>query len=181
LTSLQTPRDVRPGVPRWPAWLTLALVLVAMASAACSRPTLLEPTFDSDEAVARTVLEALAQKDAPGLLRLAVTREEFEELIWPTLPVSRPEVGMPFSYIWNDHFTKSRMYLGQTLARYGGQRYELVRVEFGGTTTQHGTCTISRETRLVVLDSEGRERTLRVMGAMIRQSGRSKVFSYIVD
>ena len=173
------PWDARSGIPR--ALVRLVLFVALLLPTACSKPTLLEPTFESDEALARAVLDALARKDGEGLLRLSVTREEFEELVWPTLPVSRPEVGMPIAYVWNDHSTKSRAHLAHTLATFGGQRFEVVRVEFGGGTTQHGTCTISREARLVVLDDEGREQTLRLFGSIIRQNGRSKIFSYIVD
>jgi hypothetical protein len=172
------PRDARPGVPR----LVVRVVLViALAQSACSPPTLLESTFESDEAVARAVLDGLARKDLQGLLGLALTREEFEDLVWPTLPVSRPEVGMPFAYIWNDHSTKSRTYLGQTLAMYGGRRFELLRIEFAGQTTEHGSCSITRESRLIVRDEEGQEQTVRVFGGIIRQNGHSKVYSYIVD
>ena len=47
--------------------------------------------------------------------------------------------------------------------------------------TSTGTCTISRETRLIVRDETGEELTLRLFGSIIRQHGRSKVYSYIVD
>ena len=50
-----------------------------------------------------------------------------------------------------------------------------------GDETDYGTFNVSRETRLFVHDSEGQEHTLRLFGSIIRQNGRSKVFSYIVD
>jgi hypothetical protein len=162
--------------------LARLVVLVALLlAAACSPPPRLNPAFESDEALARAVLDAVARKDADALLALSVTKDEFEDLVWPTLPVSRPDVGMPLGFVWQDNFSKSRYHLIQTLAQVGGRRYELDRIEFGGPTTDHGTHAVSRETRLVVRDDDGRQRTLRLFGSIIRQAGRSKVFSYIVD
>jgi len=154
---------------------------VGLLPAACSRPVSLEHTFSSDEALARAVLDGIARKDGEGLLQLSVSKDEFEDLVWPTLPVSRPEVGMPLSYVWHDTFTKSRSYLAQTLDEFGGSRYELRGIEFGGPTTDRGAYTVSRQARLLVMDEQGQERRLRLFGSVIRQHGRSKIFSYIVD
>jgi hypothetical protein len=154
--------------------------VLACLAAGCSPPQL-QHTFDSDEALGRALLERLAVQDREALLQLAVTRDEFAGVVWPTLPVSRPEVGMPMDYVWQDTVTKSRAHLGQTLAEFGGLRYHLVRVEFQGTTTDYGTHSISRETRLVVRNAENQEQTVRLFGSVIRQGGRSKVYSYIRD
>ena len=160
----------------------MLLVALLVPLAGCSRaPATLASTFDSDEAVARAVLDALAHKDADRLAGLALTKDEFESVVWPTLPVSRPEVRMPMDYLWQDTFTKSRLYLAQTLEEFGGRRYSLVRVEFQGDTTDHESYSVSRKTRLVVTDASGAEQTIRVFGSIIRQAGRSKVYSYIVD
>ncbi|MDH4065993.1 MAG: hypothetical protein OEW19_16460 [Acidobacteriota bacterium] len=127
------------------------------------------------------MLDAVARKDAEALTRLALTKDEFETIVWPTLPVSRPEVRMPMDYVWQDTFTKSRAYLGRTLADFGGERFSLVRIEFRGETTEHGTYSVSRKTHVIVKDDAGRERNIRLFGSIIRQGGRSKVYSYIVD
>ena len=159
--------------------ITVTLLLVALA--ACSSTPRLAQTYESDAALARAVLEALSAKDGERLAAMALGKDEFEEIVWPTLPVSRREVGMPLEYVWQDTATKSRAYLAQTLAAYGGQRFELTRVEFHGATTEHDRYTVSRKTSLVVTDAHGRERTIRLFGSIIRQRGRSKVYSYILD
>lgn len=159
----------------------VALALIAVLTSACSQPLTLANTFESDHALARAVLEGFARADRDALLRLAVTKAEFEALVWPTLRVSRPDVGMPVDYVWQDTFTKSRAHLTRTLSHFSGRQYKLVRVEFRGTTSDHGTHSISRQTRLVVTDDAGRDLTIGLFGSLIRQNGRSKVFSYIVD
>ena len=138
-------------------------------------------TFESDEAAARAVLDALHAKDADRLAALALTREEFATIVWPTLPISRPEVGMPMDYVWQDTATKSGAYLAQTLADFGGRQFTLERVEFRGETTSAADYTVSRKTYLVVKDEGGEQKTIRVFGSIIRQDGRSKVYSYIQD
>jgi hypothetical protein len=178
LAVLRVPADRWRGASRA---LCSLVVFAALLAAACAPRARLDPAFESDEALARAVLDAVARKDAEALLALSVTKDEFEDLVWPTLRVSRPEVGMPPGYVWQDTFSKSRHHLIQTLAQVGGRRYELDRIEFGGPTTEYGTHAVSRETRLVVRGDDGGERTLRLFGSIIRQAGRSKVFSYIVD
>lgn len=176
-----------PGCPGsragFPGLLLAAVALAAalLSSTACGGTPALAAALPSDEALAHAVLDGIARRDADALMRLAVTREEFEQIVWPALPASRPEVGMPASYVWHDTFNKSRAYLARTLSQYGGRRFTLIRVDTRGRTTEHGTHTIGRETHLVVRDDDGQQHTLRLFGSIIRQHGRSKVYSYIVD
>jgi hypothetical protein len=173
---------VRPGGRALPgAVLLLILLAASLGLGGCSSPPALAHALSSDEAVARAVLDAIAWKDTHQLIRLSLTREEFERVVWPTLPASRPEVGMESAYVWQDTFNKSRAYLGKMMTEWGGRRLELIRIEFGGATTDNGAYSLSRKTRLVVRNEVGDEQTVRVFGSMIRQDGRSKVYSYIVD
>jgi hypothetical protein len=157
------------------------LLLLSALLATCRHPPTFTKTFESDEAAARAVLDAVAHNDAEALADLALTEEDFEDVMWPTLPVSRPAVGMPMDYVWQDTLRKSRAYLAQTLADYGGKRFELVRIEFLGETTAHEGYSVSRKSQLVVKETDGRERTIRLFGSIIRQGGRSKINSYILD
>lgn len=158
----------------------LAVSLV-FALTACRPTRSLAPAFESDDALARAVLDALEKRDSERLLALSVSRDEFADLVWPTLPASRPEVGMPMTYVWQDSFSKSRGSLAQTIEAFGGQRLTLVRVGFSGRQTDHRGVAIARRSYLVVKDDQGQERQIRVFGSVIRQAGRSKVYSYIID
>lgn len=169
------------GARRLPALLCAFVALASLLAGACGAPAVLAHTSASDDDLARAVLAAVERRQVDELQRLAVTKEEFEGVVWPALPASRPEVGMPSGYVWQDTSAKSRAYLGRTLQEFGGQRFELVRVEFKGTTTEHGHYSISRKTHLVVRDATGRDSTIQLFGSVIRQNGRSKVYSYIVD
>ena len=173
-------RGARTRVPRR-ALLTFLGLAAAILSAGCDRPEPLADTFESDDAAVRAVLEAVSRNDGETLLRMAVTKDEFQHVVWPTLMVSRPEVGMPMDYVWSDTSTKSRGFLAETLARHGGQRYELLEIAFLGDTTYHSGYQISRKASLRVRDASGQEQTVRLFGSMIRQNGRSKIYSFIID
>jgi hypothetical protein len=171
----------REGRALWHAALALLIVGPVLALGACRSQPLLANTRSSDEATASAVLTALEHRDREALLALSVTQEEFETVVWPTLPASRPEVGMPSTYLWQDTDTRSSAHLDETLRRWGGRRLRLVRVEFGGATTEHGPYSLSRKTHLVVRDESGAELTVRLFGSMIRQGTATKVYSFIVD
>jgi hypothetical protein len=67
------------------------------------------------------------------------------------------------------------------LARYGGQRFELLGVEYRGETTRYACSVVHRDTVLVVRDRDGAEQQLRLYGSTLETDGTFKVFSYIVD
>jgi hypothetical protein len=144
-------------------------------------PPLLEPTFDSPEAVARAVLDGFAARDREGLRRLALSEAEFRQRVWPELPSARPERNLPFSYVWGDLKQKSDASLARLFARYQGRRFELVSVRFDEQKTPYRTYVVHRESVFSVREGEGPAEELRLSGSMIEADGRWKVFSFVVD
>ena len=141
----------------------------------------LHRTFSSPEALGDAVLAALADRDADTLSRLALDELEFRTAVWPELPSGRPERGVPFDYAWGDLHQKSTNSLRRLLARYGGERYELVAVAFAGETTPYRTYRVHRETVLDVRDEEGNDLTVSLFGSILERDGEFKLFSYVVD
>ena len=141
----------------------------------------LHRTFSSPEALGDAVLAALADRDADTLSRLALDELEFRTAVWPELPSSRPERGVPFDYAWGDLHQKSTNSLRRLLVRYGGERYELVAVAFAGETTPYRTYRVHRETVLDVRDEEGNDLTVSLFGSILERDGEFKLFSYVVD
>ncbi|MEZ5318663.1 MAG: hypothetical protein R2752_14785 [Vicinamibacterales bacterium] len=161
----------------------LLSVVAAMAVAAgcgggASRFAHLQP---SEHAAAEAVVRALATRDVTTLEALAVSEDEFMDTVWPALPTSRPEFGMPPDYVWSDTHTKSRGYLGQALEDYGGQPMTVERVRFLGATTDYGTFRIHAKTVVSVRHADGRTEDLRLFGSLLEAGGQWKVYSYIVD
>ncbi len=127
------------------------------------------------------MLTALAANDVDTLRALPLDELEFRTAVWPDLPSSRPERGVPFDYAWGDLHQKSDNALRRLAARRGGRRYELVAVRFAGETTAYRTYRVHRETVLDLRDEEGNQTTLALFGSILERDGRFKLFSYVVD
>jgi hypothetical protein len=147
--------------------------------AACGPPPL-QHTFESPEAAARAVLEALAARDAAALRRLTLDEAEFRDHIWPSLPAARPERNLPLSYVWGDLNQKSGTSLTRTLEEHGGRRFQLEEVVLGPSTEYAAFKTHAR-TMLRVREAGGEPRDIRVFGSLVEKNGRWKVFSYVSD
>jgi hypothetical protein len=163
----------------------LAAVIVTAACSAPAEPTRaavpLANTFESAEALARTVLAALSDKDLPRLRALALSEAEFREVVWPELETSRPERNVPFDYAWGQMKQRSDGSLQGTFGRYSGRPLTLVRVRFTGETTQYKSFVVMRESEVIAADDTGRELVLHLYGSALVKDGRHKLFSYVVD
>lgn len=151
------------------------------ASEGNDREPALSSTFDSKEALARAVLEAFAEEDVETLKRLPLSKDEFRLYVWPRLPASRPERGVPLEYAWGELDQKSRSAVASSFSRYKGRRLELVSVRFQGEVTDYGSFRVHRQTRLRVRDESGDELTLALFGSVMEWSGRYKLWSYVTD
>ena len=166
--------------------LGLAAVLVTAACSAPAEPTRsavapLINTFDSPEALAQAVLDALSSGDIERLRALALNEAEFRHYVWPELPTSRPERNVPFDYAWGQMKQRSDGHLQQTFARYARRPLKLARTRFTGETTSYVTFAVMRESEIVATDDTGRDLVLRLYGSAMVKDGRYKLFSYVVD
>ena len=165
------------------------LLAAVLATAACSSPA--EPTsptaqplantFESPEALARGVLDALAARDLQRLNSLALSEAEFKAHVWPELDTSRPERNVPFEYAWGQMKQRSDGSLTGTLGRYGGRNLRFVQTRFTGESTKYQTFTVMRESVIVAADETGRELILRLYGSAMVKDGRYKLYSFVVD
>ncbi len=174
-------RKRRQGSPRRPAGVVSFALLLVLACAGCGAPPPLANTHPSPEALAAAVLDALADNDRDGLAALALNGQEFRDVVWPELPSSRPERGVPVSYAWADLRQKSANALRRLVDRWGGRRFTLLGVAYDGETTDYGPYLVHRETRLRLLDETGREVEMHLYGSTLVRGDEHKVFSYVVD
>ena len=174
--------DVIPAAVRG---LMLAAVLVTAACANPGEPTAsaapLSNTFESPEALARSVLDALAVRDVARLQALALSEAEFRSHVWPELPASRPERNLPFDYTWGQMKQRSDGSLQSTVGRYAGRKLTFVSTRYTGETTQYASFDVMRESEIVATDETGRDLILRLYGSAMIKAGRYKLFSYVVD
>jgi hypothetical protein len=139
-------------------------------------------TFDSPEALAKAFLEALRKEDLETLKAFALNKDEFQEIVWPQLPSSRPERGVPFEYGWNDLREKSFYSLSKNFARYKGRPLDFRELVFHDETTDYGTYLVHRDARVKVYDEKkDREFWVDLFGSILEKDGRFKLFSYVTD
>lgn len=157
------------------------LLVFALAIAACGRaPVALSPAFQSKDATVEAFLAALASRDRATLEAITLNEREFRRGIWPALPASEPNVGMPPDYVWADTAQKNAGYLSQLLSEHGGIPYTLVVATFAGETSDYGAFRVHRKTVLDVRGPAGPV-TLRLFGSMVESGGRWKIYSLVVD
>jgi hypothetical protein len=179
-------RRIRPTA-RTRRWLRASVVAgtcaLAMSVSGCAAAVSAEfiPAWDSKEAVAAAVLDALWQRNAGRLQALAVSETEFRKSVWPALPAARSGFGGSVDYWWTDHQTRSLAALEQALEGHDGQRLALEAVTFRGSSTDYGPFRVHREAALSVRDPAGKAHNLRLFGSMIESAHGWKVYSYIID
>jgi hypothetical protein len=142
----------------------------------------LSATFESPEALARSVLKAFSEEDVDGLKRLPLSKEEFRIHVWPKLPASRSERNISFEYGWGDLHQKSVGSISSNFARYKGRKLELLSIQFKDGETDYGSFVVHRESMMRVKDREsGEEFDLALFGSVMEYKGRYKIFSYVTD
>jgi hypothetical protein len=172
----------RQGDRKRPVVARLSLVWFCALGAACGTPAApLSDTAPSSLVLAQAVADALYARDRPRLETLALSEAEFRHHIWPKLPASRPEVGMPTDYVWADTSAKSRAYLLKALDEYGGRRMTVEEVTFDRRPTDYGSFRVYPEAHLRLRDGQGLVTSARLFGSMVESGGSWKVYSYIVD
>lgn len=141
----------------------------------------LYPTFLSAAAASEAVLAALEAGDYDRLRTYALSEEEFRVFVWPELPASRPERNLSLAYVWGDLDQKSTSCLRRLVHAHRGRRYELVRVEYEGETTDYRTFKVHRDARLVIRKADGTVARVDFFGSILEKDSRYKLFSYNVD
>lgn len=149
---------------------------------AASGGPVLTQTFSSPEELARAVLEGIERGDAEALKQLPLSKDEFRLYVWPKLPSSRPERGVPFEFAWGNLHQKSNGSIARNFSRYKGKQLEYLEMRFETETTDYGTFKIHRDARVRVRDaSSGREGWVDLFGSVMEWQGRYKLFSYVTD
>jgi len=136
--------------------------------------------FGSAEELVRAVSLALSASDRAALDRFCITREEYLQLVWPQLPVSKIEQWKKQSgFIWTQHAAKSDSGLRQLLANYGGLRLAVRSVAFTTPAQEYdGAFRLHVRPAIAATDQSGAGMAPTLFGSLIERSGRFKVFSY---
>ena len=161
--------------------LCLSLLLSVGCRAVGSTPRPLLYAQPSAEALAQTVLEALAKRDDQTLKNLVLTKDEFCNYVWPELPSSKIN-NLTCDWVWRSFKPNDISGRKQILSVYGGKPYNLIRLRYAKGTTEYKSFKVHEDARVVVQDSGGgKEQELKLFGSILEYDGQFKLFSYIID
>ncbi|MGW8265932.1 MAG: hypothetical protein ACWGSQ_06160 [Longimicrobiales bacterium] len=157
------------------------LISLSLA-AACTEPARESPLADartSPEALAEDALVAVTRQDEAGLSALMITREEYETLLWPSLP---DRTQMPFDFAWSLTGPRSRKARRVVLEEYGGLPIELVKVDLGEEVEPYEAFTLYREARMTVRRADtGQEGSFPLMDVLVVMGGGWKFLNFVED
>ncbi|MEQ9398632.1 MAG: hypothetical protein RJQ04_05640 [Longimicrobiales bacterium] len=103
---------------------------LALTAGACSDATAggfgFPGAAPSLDALGRATLQAVVQGDTARLDGFRLTRQEHNDVVWPELPASAPEVGMPVDLVWADIERRNDRALNRILPALAGRRLDYV-------------------------------------------------------
>jgi len=129
------------------------------------------------EELAQAIVAHVSTNVPDSLLGLCVTKGEFEAILWPEMPQSRPATGLLPIDGWR--VLQNRLVSGTrgAAADWGGQPWTLVRVEAGAGVTHFTNYDLHRGIVLVVKDEAGTERRMDFLRTVAERDGVFKIYS----
>jgi hypothetical protein len=118
------------------------------------------------DALGEALVAALNAGDADALAALAISRDEYTGRLFPALMNHPAAESLDRGLLWDMHARQSRDDLQRALGRFGGGDLRYLRLDPRGTTRRAGVVFHERP-RLVVVDGDGRERSLVLLASVI--------------
>jgi len=140
-------------------------------------------TFATQRELFDAVAAAVSSGDADAMRRLAVTEEEFRDLVWPTLDVAKlPNSNFTWEFVWSQHQLKHDKCLLRTSHDLGGIDFDIIDVSFLGATSDHGIFKIHRDSEARIMRPDGTRESMQLFGSVLEtDDGRYKIYSFIND
>ncbi|MBD3334446.1 MAG: hypothetical protein GF355_02930 [Candidatus Eisenbacteria bacterium] len=132
---------------------------------------------DSPEALARKIVAFVDIDSREGLRSLAVTREEFEKILWPEFPASRPVTNWKDYQAWGIHAAKVESGISEGLEhRNKGLTFDSVTCE--GGRMPYTNFTLYDDIHIHAHTVAGESVTLEFAQAFVERKGKWKVQIY---
>lgn len=183
-------RGRRPGSrTRRVCTTALALSTVLVASA-CSRTAVassdaehgslrLEDAQPTLDALGSHVLLSLTHQDTAALNRVRLTEREHNDVVWPELPASAPEVNFPVDYAWTNIQNRNTRGLTRLLPLFAQRSAGFQRVECRGGVEAFETFSVHTDCYVVFTVDAGPELwEVQIFKDILVRGGGHKVFRY---
>ena len=160
-----------------------ACLLACLLGAGCDGPRppgeLAFPgSSPSVEALARDALQGLSASDTLLLEQLRLTEAEHNEVVWPELPASAPEIGFPVDFAWRNIQLRNE----SALERIGGWyesnpvRYQVT--ECRGEIREFATFDVHTDCWVLFLTTRGELLEAQLFKDVLERDGGFKIFRY---
>ncbi len=129
-------------------------------------------------ALANAYLQAIGAGDEIAVLRLRISRDEFERILWPEFPQSRPYLRIKPEDAWSLHHANSMSGVLKALEEQAGRKLDLVDIEHGDVV-EYTNFTLYRDVLIRVRDAETqRIQELPYLPVVVRRNGKFKAYLY---
>lgn len=127
-----------------------------------------------EEVVAET-----AARNQQGMIDLAIRKEEFEIVCWPSFPQSRPYMRVPWEEAWGFQYANLMGGSREGMRQVDGRELEIRGIDTGSVRDYNGIFRLYSPVRIEVRDPRTRETfVLDYLDSIIEQDGEYKVFLY---
>lgn len=125
----------------------------------------------------RRICRALHVQNRDSLLKLCVTDEEFEGILWREFPQSRPVTGVQWDDAWRILYARLHAGTGHAVRDYGGHWYEFVRFEEADTVQVFRNFRMHSGLTLVAKDDGGQLQRMTWLRGVVERKGAFKIYS----
>ena len=128
-------------------------------------------------ALGRAVVSNVSNNAPDSLLALCVTKEEFDVILWPEFPQSRPATGLTAMDGWRVLFNRLVSGTRGAAADWGDQPWTFVRIEATAGVMKFRNFNLHRGIVIVAKDAAGQEQRFDFLRTVAERKGVFKLYS----
>ncbi len=138
------------------------------------------PRITSKHSLMGDFFAALQMSDSAKLRSLAITKDEFENHLWPEFPMSDPAMNVPEGFAWGNLSRISEKGLRRLIRECGGRYLRLKQLLFTEPEERYKTFVVHQSSEIHVMNDEGKEFILPLRASVVEMNGTYKFMSFRV-
>lgn len=131
------------------------------------------------EKLGEQVLTALTRSDTLSLASFRLTENEHNEVVWPELPASDPEVNFPVDYAWSNIENRNRRGVARLVPIFADRTVGFQGTDCRGPIERFETFVVRTDCWVVFVTNDSPERwEAQLFKDAVERGGGLKVFRY---